>query len=209
MKFESAVPVTRNCVSRTHSANIRRVIQNATTIDTENARARLAYPDDADAFHAFLSDPAVHAPIYTLPDPLTLANVRIFIERHLQEREDGKGLLFLTFNDEKQLGGYMDLQVWPQWGAGELGGALHPNRQSQGQGAKGAKLAINWMFEHLGLNLVCETAALDNFRTAHLLDGLGFERKGEILSQSENGKTRPSRVWEISKDMWGTNYQSS
>ncbi len=58
------------------------------------------------------------------------------------------------------------------------------------------------MFETLGLDLICETASLDNHRTAHLLDGLGFQRLGEIESQRADGTTRPSLVWEISRAEW-------
>lgn len=55
----------------------------------------------------------------------------------------------------------------------------------------------------LGLDLICETAALDNHRTARLLDGIGFERMGETLSKRDDGTTRASLVWKISKEQWG------
>ena len=58
------------------------------------------------------------------------------------------------------------------------------------------------MFDSLHLDLICETASLDNHRTAHLLDGLGFRRMGEIISQRADGTTRPSLVWEVSRAEW-------
>lgn len=169
------------------------------------AGARLAVPDDAKAFHAFLSDPAVHAPIYTLPNPLTPASVRAFIERHTVEQAAGEGLLFLNVGGGKDAGdivGYCDICVWPDWAAGEMGGALHPDRQGAGRGTRGAGLGFGWMFDSLGLELICETAALDNVRTAHLLDHLGFARKGTVTSQRDDGTTRPSLVWEITREEW-------
>ena len=58
------------------------------------------------------------------------------------------------------------------------------------------------MFTHLGLDLICETAAPDNIRTAQLLDHLGFRRMGEIVSQRPDGTTRPSLVWEMRREEW-------
>ena len=83
-----------------------------------------------------------------------------------------------------------------------MGGALHPDRQGERRGVEGARQSFAWMFEALGLDLICETAALDNHRTAHLLDGLGFRRMGEIASQRADGTARPSLVWEISRAQW-------
>lgn len=202
LAVEREIPITRHCVPPAQAEAIRLAVQQATSIDTENNRSRIARLDDARSLTDFLSDPAVYAPIYTLPDPLTFTSVQAFITRHIQEREAGEGLLFLMFDDENLLSGYSDICLWPHWGAGELGGAIHPDRQGQGYGTKGIKLVINWMFETLGLDLVCETASLENFRTARLLDGLGFTRRGEVISRSQSGKTRPSRVWEITKEDW-------
>ncbi|PHR92875.1 MAG: hypothetical protein COA69_05990 [Robiginitomaculum sp.] len=205
LAVDREIPITRHCVPPARADAIRLAVQRATSIDTETNRSRLARLDDTEAFMVFLSDPAVYAPIYTLPDPLTLASVHAFIARHIQEREAGQGLLFLTFDGADRLSGYSDVCLWPHWGAGELGGAIHPDRQSRGHGAKEAKRVINWMFETLGLDLVCETASLANFRTARLLDGLGFTREGEVISRSQSGQTRPSLVWEMTKENWVLN----
>ncbi len=58
------------------------------------------------------------------------------------------------------------------------------------------------MFDVLGLDVICETAALDNTRTARLLDGLGFRRVGQTISTREDGTKRPSLVWEITQAEW-------
>lgn len=196
------IPITRQQASREKAAAIRAAVSGATEITTENALSRLATVKDAAIFHEFLSDPQIHAPIYTLPRPLTVEAVRGFIADHQQQREQGTGLLFLNFDEQGRIGGYTDICVWPGWAAGELGGAVHPDRQGQRRGIEGARLSFDWMFGQLGLDLICETASLDNHRTAHLLDGLGFRRMGEIVSQRDDGTTRPSLVWEVSRAEW-------
>ena len=198
----SNIPITRTPVPQAKSAAIRAAVAAATSLPSDNESSQLARLAHAALFHDFLSDPQIHAPIYTLPRPLTVDSVRAFIADHQQQRERGCGLLFLNFDDQSRIGGYSDIFIWPEWAAGELGGALHPDRQGERRGVEGARQSFAWMFDTLGLDLICETAALDNHRTAHLLDGLGFRRMGEIASQRADGTTRPSLVWEITRAEW-------
>ncbi len=200
---QSDIPITRELVSSERSKLIRRAVQGTTAMPSATDGSRLAQPSDAEAFLEFLQDPAIHAPIYTLPRPLTLSSLEDFISDHLEQRERGEGLLFLNFDEAGCLTGYTDLIIWPGWAAGELGGAVHPDLQGQRRGVEGAKTGFNWMFEVLQLDLICETAAPDNIRSARLLDGLGFTRKGEVTSHRPDGGTRASLVWEISRKDWG------
>lgn len=198
----TAIPITRSSIAPERQQLIRQSVRSAAAIMTEADNSRLAQVDDAHIFHAFLSDPDIHAPIYTLPRPLTVDAVRAFIAVHLAQRERGEGLLFLNFDASGAISGYVDIVIWPQWAAGELGGAVGKARQGQRRGIEGARRGFDWMFDVLGLDLICETAALDNIRTAKLLDGLGFRRRGEILSEREDGTTRPSLVWEVTRSEW-------
>lgn len=198
----TSIPITRNPVPDEKAAAIRAAVASASSLGPDSDSSRLATTSDAAIFHEFLSDPQIHAPIYTLPRPLTVESVRAFIADHQQQREQGTGLLFLTIDEQGRISGYSDICIWPEWAAGELGGALHPDRQGQRRGVEGARQSFGWMFDQLGLDLICETASLDNHRTAHLLDGLGFQRMGEIESKRADGTTRPSLVWEISQAQW-------
>lgn len=202
MALTNSIPITKLPVTQQKADEVRLAVAKATSITTENEYSRLAVLEDAEIFHDFLSDPQIHAPIYTLPRPLTLEAVTGFIADHQKQRHNGTGLLFLNFNDQGEIGGYIDICIWPQWAAGELGGAVHPDRQGKRRGIEGARLSFDWMFDTLGLDLICETASLDNHRTAHLLDALGFLRKGQILSHRDDGTQRPSLVWEISRSDW-------
>lgn len=192
------LPITRTPVGDETAEAIRCAVRVATAMGD----SRLARSEDAAGLLALLSDPAVHAPIYTLPRPLTLGSVEDFIDTHFLEREVGIGLLFVREGEGGQILGYSDVQVWPDYGAGELGGALHPSLHGQGSGARGAAASFGWMFEALGLSLICETAALDNVATQRLLDGLGFRRMGEVTSTRSDGTSRASLVWEMTRAEW-------
>ncbi len=196
------LPLTRNAVSPGTAEAIRAAVRAA----TQMGESRLARLEDAGGLFALLSDPLVHAPIYTLPRPLTEASVAAFIAMHLEERAAGEGLLFVREGEDGQVMGYSDVQVWPDWGAGELGGALHPSLHGKGAGGRGAAASFAWMFEALGLDLLCETAALDNVPTQRMLDGLGFRRMGETLSTRPDGTTRASLVWEMTRAEWAAQH---
>jgi len=197
-----AIPITRERIAPKQADDIRAAVRNAMNLPVPGGRSRRAEPSDVAGLYNFLSDPAVSDPIYTLPIPLTAETVRDFIEEHARQAEAGDGLLFVRLDEAGNVVGYSDIQVWPRWGAGELGGALHPNLQSQGAGARGAAATFDWMFSTLGLDLICETAAPDNVRTARLLDGLGFRRMGEVKSNRPDGTTCASQVWEITREAW-------
>jgi RimJ/RimL family protein N-acetyltransferase len=192
------IPITRHQAGAEQAERIRAAVRLA----VQMGESRLARPEDAAGLFALLSDPAVHAPIYSLPRPLTEASVEEFIETHIIEREAGIGLLFVREGEGGRIMGYSDVQVWPDWAAGELGGALHPSLHGQGTGGRGAAASFAWMFEVLGLELICETAALDNVATQRLLDGLGFRRMGEVTSERADGTARASLVWEMTRAEW-------
>lgn len=196
------VPVTRTPVSRSRADVIRNTVRKITSMPTDNDVARLAAPEDAELFYAFLKDPAVHGPIYSLPTELNTGTVGAFIQEFCDLQAKGEGFLFLNFNAAGEIGGYTDATIWPDWAAGELGGAIHPDRQGKRNGIAGAKLIFSWMFEALDLDVICETGALDNIRTARLLETVGFRLKGETLSTYDDGRKRASRVWEVTREEW-------
>jgi RimJ/RimL family protein N-acetyltransferase len=196
------IPVTRIDASTDTVSTIRTAVRGVTRLGDAPDASRLAVASDAPALLAFLSDPVVHAPIYTLPRPLTEASVLAFIEDHLAQRKAGEGLLFVRATAAGEVFGYSDIQVWPHWAAGELGGALHPSLHHQGLGSRGAEASFAWMFEALHLDIICETASHENRATQRMLDALGFERKGELESVRPDGTTRASLVWEMTRADW-------
>lgn len=196
------LPLTRNAMSAARQAEIRDAVRGATGIPFDNAPSRLATREDADALYRFLSDPAIHGPIYNLPVPLTPETVGGFIRRNQDAQARGEGMLFLRFDPEGEVLGYSEFCIWPEWGAGDLGGAIRADHQGKRVGAQGALQTFSWMFKSLRLDLLVATGALDNVRTARLLDGIGFARKGEMTSHRPDGGSRQSLVWEVTRQAW-------
>ena len=196
------IPLTRVPVAAARIEAIRNAVRGIAF--PEGGRRRLATVDDANAFHALIADPLVSEPIYTLPKPPTLSSARGFIERHRAEHARGEGLLIFEFDEKGAVIAYHDVQVWPQWAAAELGGAIRPDKQGAGAGGAGAAAAFDWIFNVIGVDLICETAAPDNFRTRKLLQAIGFRLIGKIESELADGGVRPSLYFEMTRAEWLT-----
>jgi len=193
------LPLTRIPASTEIQAGIRQAVRQAETLD---GNAQVARKQDVSALTMLLADPQISRQIYTLPSLINHDTIADFIDRHLAERERGEGLLMVNIDADGVASAYHDIQFWPQWAACEFGGAIRRDQQNIGQGSAGIAATISWLFDVIGVELICETAALDNVRTAHLLDRLGFTDKGEIESSLPDGGTRPSRCWELTKSEW-------
>ncbi|MEL6665396.1 MAG: GNAT family N-acetyltransferase [Pseudomonadota bacterium] len=196
------LPLTRIRTSRQREAEIREAVRSAIEVPGPPIAARLARQSDAQALYDFLKDPDIHGPIYSLPRPLNVGSVGTFIAKKLEERERGEGLLFVRFNEDQEVIGYSDFEVWPEWGAGDLGGALRKDQQGKGVGLRGLTTSFNWMFEALKLEKIFATGALDNVRTARMMDAVGMIHQGEVTSQRPDGTKRQSNVWEITRTAW-------
>jgi RimJ/RimL family protein N-acetyltransferase len=193
------LPLTRIAVNTEKQTSIRDAVGNAENLA---GIAHVAREKDLDALTALLADPQISVPIYTLPSLINHDTIATFIDQHLDERKRGEGLLMVSIDENGVASAYHDIQFWPQWAACELGGAIRRDRQNTGQGGAGAGAAFDWLFDVIGVDLICETAAPDNVRTARLLERLGFTYKGEIESKLSGGGLRPSRYWELKKTDW-------
>ena len=193
------IPITKNKVTKEKEEQIRDAVRNAVNL---RKLGRLALENDVDVLTFLLEDPLISNPIYTLPDKINQKTIADFIKQHLLERERGEGLLMISTDEEGGVSAYYDINVWPQWGACELGGAIRHDQQNSGQGGVGASTAFSWLFEDMGVDLICETCSLDNIRTAKLLERAGFVFKCEIESKLPAGGFRPSLYWELKKEDW-------
>jgi RimJ/RimL family protein N-acetyltransferase len=197
----SAPPKTVLDVPAAEAEAIRHAVRRVDPATLDGGR-RLAGPEDVEALLDLLSDPRVSGPIYDLPRPITAETVAAWVDRCQAERERGETLLLVTRDAEGQVSGYSKISVWPDRSAAELAGAIRADRQSAGQGGAGAWRTIDWMFETLGVRLICLTAALDNIRSARLIEAMGFQRLGERDAIAEDGSVRASLYWEMSRDAW-------
>lgn len=58
------------------------------------------------------------------------------------------------------------------------------------------------MFNELRVRLICVTAALDNVRSARVIEAAGFTPMGEREGVRADGTIRRSRYWEMSREAW-------
>lgn len=202
----SAPPKTVLAVSPQEEAAIRAAVRAADPKTLGHGRV-LTEPAHAEGLLALLSDPRVSDPIYDLPRPFTLPNVQAWIADFAAKRAAGDGLLMTTLDAQGAVGGYSQITVWPDRSAAELAGALRAEMQSAGGGGAGALATFGWIFKTLGVRMMCLTAALDNVRSARLIDRAGFRRMDERDALRADGSIRRSIYWEITAEefrgLWG------
>jgi len=197
----SAPPKTELSASPDEERSIRAAVRTA-PIDGLGPARRIARREDAEAVVDLLADPAVSAAIYDLPQSINRTTITEWIEAAEQDRQAGRGLLILTGNPGQQVTGYSRITVWPERSSAELAGALRAGAQGSGAGGAGAAHTIGWIFEALGVRLVCLTAATDNVRSIRLIDRMGFRRMGERTAVRPDGSTRTSCYWEMTAEEW-------
>jgi RimJ/RimL family protein N-acetyltransferase len=197
----SAPPKTVLHAADTEAEAIRRAVRTVDvgTLGPGRVRANLSH---VAGLVALLSDPQVSDPIYDLPRPICDDSVTRWVAEAQAQALAGEGLLILTLNGKGEVSGYSKITVWPDRASGELAGAMRADAQNRGQGGPGAAHTFGWMFETLGVRLIGLTAALDNIRSAKLIEASGFVPMGEREARRTDGSVRVSRYWELTRDEW-------
>jgi RimJ/RimL family protein N-acetyltransferase len=198
----SEIPKTRTCVSGEEVRRLRDFVRSAEWMNGRIAGARVARKDDAAALAGLLSHESIGPKIYTMPNPINAGTMAAFIEDHLLQRARGDGILFTSFNSLGEATAYFDVELWPHWSICKFGGAVKAERQGRGFGGACGLAAVEWCFDQLGVNRICETTARDNERSIRLLSRLGFIQHGEVTSVRPDGGARPSLYWELERAEW-------
>jgi RimJ/RimL family protein N-acetyltransferase len=79
---------------------------------------------------------------------------------------------------------------------------MRADLQNSGQGGAGAAHTFGWIFETLGVELIGLTAAIDNVRSAKLIEAAGFTAMGEREVARPDGSVRRSNYWEMTREAW-------
>ncbi len=197
----SAPPKTVLHASADEAAAIRSAVREAdpSTLGMGRTHVELAH---VPGLVELLSDERVSGPIYDLPRPITVESVTRWVTENQARRLAGDALLLTTLDEAGQVAGYSHIAVWPERSSAELAGALRADRQGQGQGGQGMARTFGWIFETLGVRLMCLTAALDNIRSQKGIDAAGFRRMGEREAVRPDGTVRPSVYWEMTREDW-------
>ena len=199
----SAPPITVLMAEFEEEAAIRRAVREADPAWL-GPMSRIAGPEHVAGLTMLLSDPAVSGPIYDLPRPISEASVASWVAEARALREAGDALLVVTLDETGSVAAYSRFSVWPARSSAEIAGARRADQQNSGQGSAGAARSFGFMFEVLGVRLVGLTAALDNIRSARVIEAAGFRPMGERLSQAPDGTERRSRYWEMTRQDWLT-----
>jgi RimJ/RimL family protein N-acetyltransferase len=200
--MSEAIPKTRTHVPDEEARRLRDFIRHAELMNGRISGARVARTSDAAALADLLSHESIGPKIYTMPSPINAETMAAFIEDHLLQRARGDGILFVSFNALAEATAYFDVELWPQWSICKFGGAVKVERQGRGFGGACGLAAVEWCFDQLGVNRICETTARDNDRSIRLLSRLGFMQRGEVTSVRPDGGTRPSLYWELERADW-------
>jgi RimJ/RimL family protein N-acetyltransferase len=197
----SAPPKTVLAVPDEEAEAIREAVRSVDvgTLGMGRARAELKH---VPGLLALLKDEQVSGPIYDLPRPITPDSITRWVAESQAQALAGEGLLLVTLDDHGQVAGYSKITVWPDRSAAELAGAVRADLQNRGQGSAGMARSFSWIFETLGVRMMCLTSALDNVRAQKGIDAAGFVRMGEREAVRPDGTTRRSVYWELTRDQW-------
>ncbi|WP_296595643.1 GNAT family protein [Phenylobacterium sp.] len=197
----SAPPKTVIHASEDEADAIRTAVRtvDVATLGPDRERAEMRH---VPGLAALLSDPRVSGPIYDLPRPIDEAAVTRWVAENQAQALAGEALLIVTLDPNGEVAGYSRITVWPDRSSAELAGAMRADLQGQGRGSSGMAHAFGWIFETLGVRLMCLTAALDNVRSQKGIDAAGFRRMGEREAVRPDGATRRSVYWEMTRDEW-------
>lgn len=198
----AAPPKTVLHATPDEEAAIREAVRAADPGQIRDNR-RLATARHVEGLVQLLSDPLVSDPLYGIPRPITEASIAHWVADYEERRERGEGVLIVTTDfGEHGVIAYSQITVWPDRASGETAGALSSDMQGLGGGGSGAMRTFGWMYGVLGIRLIGLTAALDNVRSAKLIDRAGFKRMGERDSVRPDGTVRRSLYWEQTREEW-------
>lgn len=197
----SAPPKTVLEVPEDEAEAIREAVRHCDveTLGMGRARAELKH---VPGLVKLLSDERVSGPVYDLPRPITEDSITRWVVENQAQTLAGEALLLVTLDANGEVAGYSRITVWPDRSAAEVAGAMRADLQNRGQGTTGMAHTFGWIFETLGVRMMCLTAALDNVRSQKGIDAAGFVRMGERDAVRPDGTIRRSVYWEMTRDDW-------
>lgn len=167
----------------------------------------VAGPQHVGALVELLCDPRVSGPIYDLPTPISQETIAAWVHDTETLQKAGEAILVVAPDGDGRIFTYSRFTIWPERASAEMAGAFRADAQSAGIGKAGAARSFDWMFRELKVRLICATAALDNVRSARVIEAAGFKPMGERLSVRADGSSRRSLYWELCREDWARTHQ--
>ena len=148
------------------------------------------------AFAAMNADPVV---MENFPEPYTEERTRQFVERIRERwRELGYGLWAVERKDSGRFIGYVGL--WPATfparftPAVEVGWRLAADQWGRGYATEGARAALDYGFETLGLDEIVSFTSILNLRSIRVMERLGMRRDARGDFEHPNVPDGPLRA---------------
>lgn len=197
----SAPPKTEIVASAAEEAEIRAAVRGA-DVSKLGENCVVATPEHVAGLVDLLADPAVSGPIYDLPRPINEETIAAWVRDSERQRQAGEALLTVRLDENGRIASYSRFTIWPAHASAEIAGAYRADKQSAGAGKIGAARSFDWMFEEFRVRLICVTAAIDNIRSARVIEAAGFVPMGERESVRPDGTVRRSLYWELGREDW-------
>jgi len=197
----STPPKTVLQASPEEAAAIREAVRNA-DVASLGERCVAAGCEHVAGLYELLKDPAVSGPILSAPSPVTEPIVEAWVRDAFDRRRAGEAILAVQLDEAGGVAGYRHFTIWPERASATIAGAQRADRQGLGFGKRGAARSFDWMFDELGVRLIAVTAAIDNVRSARVIEAAGFSAMGELDCIRPDGTVRWSRYWEMTRDAW-------
>ncbi len=176
-------------------------------IVTERLRLREWRDTDVGAFAAINADPAV---MEFFPEPYTEERTRRFVELIRKRwRELGYSLWAVERKDTARFIGYVGL--WPATfpapftPAVEVGWRLAADQWGHGYATEGARAALDYGFNTIGLDEIVSFTSTINVRSWRVMERLGMRRDADFEHPSvpEGHPTRAHVLYRIRREEWG------
>jgi len=177
--------------------------EQAPTFELSGVRLRPLRPEDAEAWHAYLSDPEV-TELTSYPE-MSLPDVRSMVEKCRAGFASGSSFKWaIALQSDDVLVGTCGFNEWSRTHRrAELAYELARPYWGRGFVAQSVAASLDWAFTHGGLNRVHAFVMVGNTRSERVLERAQFTREGCLRSfRVSRGQPRDFCLYSILRPEW-------
>ena len=168
-------------MTRRTVAEVREVLKDLPTLETERLILRKMTLEDAEAIFAYASDPEVSR--YTLWEThRSIEDSRAFLELEISKRESGGEPDWgIVYKGDHRLVGTCGIISWePHHARAEIGYALSREYWGRGLMPEAARAMIRFGFERMSLNRIEARCIAENAASARVMEKAGMTYEGTL-----------------------------
>lgn len=177
--------------------------RDVAVIETARLRLRPIRPDDAEALHVPLSDPATMH-YWSSPAQTSLAETRAYLAR--SDDSPGWRWWIITLKPQDRALGWVSAGAKRQGGVSEIGYILSAEARGQGIAREAVSAVIERLFAEGDRRVFADTDP-DNAASNALLERLGFVLEGRLRGEWHTHLgVRDSLIWGLLREDWLREY---